>query len=178
MGLPLASVRITLPSKMTYQPSATSPAAAGIGQFAAVRSIAQTLGIELTPSNVRGANEIGRNVAAFARSGNGGVIVTSAGTAVNRKLIISLVARYKLPAVYPYRFYAVDGDLISYGPDTSEPVKRAAEYVDRILKGERPLEMPVQAPNKYQLVLNLRTAKALDLTIPQTLLATADEVIE
>jgi putative ABC transport system substrate-binding protein len=155
-----------------------SLSAAGIGQFAGVRSIAQTLGIELTPSNVRDTDEIERNVAAFARSGNGGVIVTSAGTAVNRKLIISLVARYKLPAVYPYRYYAVDGGLISYGPNTSEPVQRAAEYVDRILKGEKPAEMPVQAPNKYQLVINLRTAKALDLTIPQALLATADEVIE
>src|SRR5215472_16748936 len=155
-----------------------SSSAAGIGQFAAVRSIAQTLGIELTPSNVRDADEIERNVAAFARSGNGGVIVTSAGTAVNRKLIISLVARYKLPAVYPYRYYAVDGGLISYGPDTNEPVKRAAEYIDRILKGEKPAEMPVQAPNKYQLVINLKTAKALGLTIPQSLLATADDVIE
>jgi putative ABC transport system substrate-binding protein len=155
-----------------------SLSATGIGQFAAVRSIAQTLGIELTPSNARDTDELERNVAAFARAGNGGVIVTSAGTAFNRKLIISLVARYKLPAVYPYRFYAVDGGLISYGPDTSEPVKRAAEYVDRILKGEKPAEMPVQAPNKYQLVINLRTAKALDLTIPQALLATADEVIE
>jgi putative ABC transport system substrate-binding protein len=155
-----------------------SSSTAGIGQFAVVRSIAQTLGVELTPSSVRDADEMERNIAAFARSGNGGVIVTSAGSAVRRKLIISLVARYKLPAVYPYRYYAVDGGLISYGPNTSEPVKRAAEYIDRILKGEKPAEMPVQAPNKYELVINLKTAKTLGLTIPQSLLATANEVIE
>jgi len=152
--------------------------AVGIGQFAAVRSIAQTLGVELTPSNVRDTNEIERNVAAFARFGNGGVIVTTGRTAANRKLIISLLARYKLPAVYPYRYFAVDGGLISYGPNTSEPVRQAAGYVDRILKGEKPADMPVQAPTKYQLVINLKTARALGLTIPQSLLATADEVIE
>ena len=155
-----------------------SSSAAGIGQFAAVRSIAQGLGVELTPSNVRDADEIERNVADFARSGNGGVIVTAGGTAAHRKLIISLVARYKLPTVYPYRYYAVDGGLISYGPNTSEPVRRAAGYVDRILKGEKPADMPVQAPTKYELVINLKTAKALGLTIPQSLLATAEEVIE
>jgi len=155
-----------------------SSSAAGIGQFAAVRSIAQGLGVELTPSNVRDADEIERNVAGFARSGNGGVIVTAGGTAAHRKLIISLVARYKLPTVYPYRYYAVDGGLITYGPNTSEPVRRAAGYVDRILKGEKPADMPVQAPTKYELVINLKTAKALGLTIPQSLLATAEEVIE
>ena len=155
-----------------------SSSAAGIGQFAAVRSIAQGLGVELTPSNVRDADEIERNVAGFARSANGGVIVTAGGTAAHRKLIISLVARYKLPAVYPYRYYAVDGGLITYGPNTREPVRRAAGYVDRILKGEKPADMPVQAPTKYELVINLKTAKALGLTIPQSLLATAEEVIE
>ena len=153
--------------------------ATGIGQFAAVRSIAQTLGVELTPSNVRDTDEIERNVAAFARSGNGGVIVTtSGGIAVHRKLIISLVARYKLPTVYPYRYYTVDGGLISYGPNTLDPVRRAAGYVDRILKGEKPADMPVQAPTKFELVINLKAAKAIGLTIPQSLLATADEVIE
>ena len=153
--------------------------AAGIGQFAGVRSTAETLGIELSPSNVRDADEIERNVVAFARSGNGGVIVTtSGGIAVHRKLIISLVARYKLPTVYPYRYYAVDGGLMTYGPNTLEPVRRAAGYVDRILKGEKPADLPVQAPTKYELVINLKTAKALGLTIPQSLLATADEVIE
>jgi len=153
--------------------------AAGIGQFAGVRSTAETLGIELSPSNVRDADEIERNVVAFARSGNGGVIVTtSGGIAVHRKLIISLVARHKLPTVYPYRYYAVDGGLATYGPNTLEPVRRAAAYVDRILKGEKPADLPVQAPTKYELVINLKTAKALGLTIPQSLLATADEMIE
>ena len=152
--------------------------AGGIGQFAAVRSIAQALGVELTPSNVRDTDEIERNVAAFARSGNGGVIVTASGTAAHRKLIINLVDRYKLPTVYPYRYYTVDGGLISYGPNTLDPVRRAAGYVDRILKGEKPADMPVQAPTKYELVINLRAAKTLGLTIPQSLLATADEVIE
>jgi len=152
--------------------------AGGIGQFAAVRSIAQALGVELTPSNVRDTDEIERNVAAFARSGNGGVIVTASGTAAHRKLIINLVDRYKLPTVYPYRYYTVDGGLISYGPNTLDPVQRAAGYVDRILKGEKPADMPVQAPTKYELIINLKTAKALGLTIPQPLLATADEVIE
>jgi putative ABC transport system substrate-binding protein len=152
--------------------------AAGIGQFAAVRSIAQSLGVELTPSDVRDTNEIERNVAEFARSGNGGAIVTTGGTAAHRKLIITLVDRYKLPTVYPYRYYAADGGLISYGPNTHDPVQRAAGYVDRILKGEKPTDMPVQAPTKYELVINLRTAKALGLNIPQSLVATADEVIE
>jgi putative ABC transport system substrate-binding protein len=152
--------------------------AAGIGQFAAVRSIAQSLGVELTPSDVRDANEIERNVAAFARSANGGVIVTTGGTAPHRKLIISLADRYKLPTVYPYRYFAADGGLISYGPNTHDPVQRAAGYVDRILKGEKPADMPVQAPTKYELIINLKTAKSLGVTIPQSLLATADEVIE
>jgi putative tryptophan/tyrosine transport system substrate-binding protein len=152
--------------------------AAGIGQFAVVRSVAQSLGVELMPVNVRDNDEIERNVAAFARSGNGGVIVTTGGTAAHRKLIISLAARYKLPSIYPYRYFAVDGGLISYGPNTHEPVRRAAGYVDRILKGEKPADMLVQAPTKYELIVNLKTAKALDLTIPQSLLATADEVIE
>ena len=151
---------------------------AGIGQFAVIRSVAQPLGIELTPVNVRDTDEIERVVAAFARSGNGGVIVTTPGTAAHRKLIISLAARYKLPSVYPYRYFTVDGGLISYGPNTYDPVRRAAGYVDRILKGEKPADMPVQAPTKYELIINLKTAKALGLTIPQSLLATADEVIE
>ena len=155
-------------------PTSTS----GIGQFAVVRSVAQSLGVELTPANVRDTDQIERAVAAFARSGNGGVIVTTVGTAAHRKLIISLAARYKLPSVYPYRYYAVDGGLISYGTNTHDPVRRAAEYVDRILKGEKPADMPVQAPTKFELVINLKTAKVLGLTIPQSLLATADEVIE
>jgi putative tryptophan/tyrosine transport system substrate-binding protein len=152
--------------------------AAGIGQFGAVRSVAQSLGVELTPVNVRDTDETERAVAAFARSGNGGMIVTTGGTVVHRTLIISLAARYKLPSVYPYRYWAVDGGLISYGPNTHDPIRRAAGYVDRILKGEKPADMPVQAPTKYELVINLKTAKALGLTVPQSLLATADEVIE
>jgi ABC-type uncharacterized transport system substrate-binding protein len=152
--------------------------AAGIGQFGAVRSVAQSLGVELTPLNVRDTDEIERNVAAFARSGNGGMIVTVGGSAVHRGLILTLAARHKLPSVYPYRYYAVDGGLITYGPNSHEQVRRAAGYVDRILKGEKPADMPVQAPTKYELIINLKTAKALGLTIPQSLLATADEVIE
>ena len=152
--------------------------AAGIGQFAVVRSVAQSLGVELTPVNVRDNDEIERTVAAFAPSGNGGMIITTGGAAAHRKLIISLAARHKLPAIYPYRYYAVDGGLISYGPNTHDPVRRAAAYVDRILKGEKPADMPVQAPTRYELIVNLKTAKALGLTIPQSLLATADEVIE
>jgi len=152
--------------------------AAGIGQFAAVRSVAQSLGVELTPIDVRDTDEIERNVATFAHSGNGGVIVTAGGTAARRGLIINLVARHKLPSIYPYRYYTVDGGLISYGPNTIDPIRRAAGYVDRILKGENPADMPVQAPTKYELIVNLKTAKALGLTITQSLLATADEVIE
>ena len=152
--------------------------AAGIGQFAAVRSVAQSLGVELTPVNVRDTDEIERNVAAFTRSGNGGMIVTSGGTGSRRKLIIGLASRHKLPSVYPYRYYAIDGGLVTYGPNTLDPVRRAAGYVDRILKGEKPADMPVQAPTKYELIVNLKTAKILGLTIPQSLLATADEVIE
>jgi putative tryptophan/tyrosine transport system substrate-binding protein len=152
--------------------------AAGIGQFAAVRAVAQSLGVELTPVDVRDTDEIERNVSTFARSGNGGMIVTSGGTGSRRKLIIGLASRHKLPSVYPYRYYAVDGGLVAYGPNTLDPVRRAAGYVDRILKGEKPADMPVQAPTKYELIINLKTATALGLSIPQSLLATADEVIE
>ena len=152
--------------------------AAGIGQFAAIRAVAQSLGIELKPVNTRQTEEIERNAAEFGRLGNGGVIVTTAGSAARRKLIINLSARYKLPTVYPYRYYAAEGGLISYGPNTHDPIRRAAGYVDRILKGENPADMPVQAPTKFEMVINLKTAKALGLTIPQSLLATADEVIE
>ena len=152
--------------------------AAGIGQFAAVRSVAQSLGVELKPVNVRDNDEIEAAVAAFARSGNGGAIITTGGAAAHRKLIISLAARHKLPSVYPYRYYAEDGGLVSYGLNPHDAFRRAAGYVDRILKGEKPADMPVQAPTKFELVINLKTAKALGLTIPQSLLATADEVIE
>jgi len=152
--------------------------AAGIGQFAAIRTVAQSLGVELKPVNVRDTEEIERTAAAFARSANGGMLVTAGGTAARRKLFIGLSARYKLPSVFPYRYYAVDGGLMSYGPNTHDPIRRAAGYVDRILKGENPADMPVQAPTKYELVLNLKTAKSLGLTLPDTLLASANEVIE
>ena len=152
--------------------------AAGIGQFSAIQSIAQSLGVVLTPFSVRDAGEIERDVAAFARSGNGGLIVTAGGTAFRRDLIIRLASRHKLPAVYPFRYYAKDGGLISYGPDPRDSIRRAAAYVDRILKGEKPADMPVQAPTKYELVINLKTAKALGLAIPPAVLARADEVIE
>src|SRR5262245_28722811 len=144
--------------------------AAGIGQFGAIRSVAQSLGIELTPLNVRDTNEIERTVTDFARVGNGGLIVTPGGAAARRGLIISLAARYKLPSVYPYRYWVVDGGLVSYGPNTNDPLRRAAVYVDRILKGEKPADMPVQAPTKYELVINLKTAKALGLSVSPSLL--------
>jgi putative ABC transport system substrate-binding protein len=134
--------------------------------------------LPLTPLDVRDAGEIERGVQAFARAGDGGAIVTAGGTAAHRKLVIDLFARYKLPAIYPYRYYAADGGLISYGPNTHETIRRAAGYVDRILKGEKPADLPVQAPDKFELVVNLKTAKALGLNIPQSLLARADEVIE
>jgi putative ABC transport system substrate-binding protein len=152
---------------------------AGIGQFAVIQSVAPSVGVEVIPINVRDAGEIERAVTAFARSANGGLIVTaSALSVVRRDLIITLAARHKLPAVYFQRFFVTGGGLISYGADFIDEMRRAAGYVDRILKGEKPADLPVQAPTKYELVINLKTAKALSLTIPPTLLARADEVIE
>ena len=156
----------------------SSTSVAGVGQFAAIQSGAHSLGVELTPVGVRDADEIERGVAEFARSGNGGLIVSAGGQGPHRKLIIALAARLRLPAIYPYRYYAVDGGLISYGPNTVDLFRRAAGYVDRILKGEKPADLPVQAPTKYELVINLKTAKALGLTVPDSLLARTDEVIE
>jgi putative ABC transport system substrate-binding protein len=153
--------------------------ASGIGQFAAVQSVAPSLGMELSPVDVRDADEIERGIMAFARSPNGGLIVTASVLATrHRDLIITLAARHKLPAVYGGRWFVTDGGLLSYGPDYVDQFRQAAGYVDRILKGEKPADMPVQAANKYGLVINLKTAKALGLTIPPTLLARADEVIE
>jgi ABC-type uncharacterized transport system substrate-binding protein len=153
--------------------------ASGIGQFGAVQAVAPSLGVELSPVDVRDAAEIERAVTSFARFSNGGLIVTgSVLAAVHRKLIIALAARDRLPAVYPYRYFATSGGLISYGPDTIDPFRRAAGYVDRILKGEKPADLPVQAPTKFDLVINLKTAKALGLEVPPSLLARADEVIE
>jgi len=152
---------------------------AGTGQFGSIQTAAPSLGVELTPINVHDATEIERSVAAFARSGNGGVIVTtSASVLAHRKLIITLAARHKLPAIYYARFYVTGGGLASYGPDYVDPYRRAAGYVDRILKGEKPADLPVQAPTKYELVVNLKTAKALGLEVPPSVLARADEVIE
>jgi putative tryptophan/tyrosine transport system substrate-binding protein len=151
---------------------------AGIGQFAAVQSGAHSLGVELTPVGVHDTAEMERGVAAFARAGSGGLIVTTAGTGSRRDLIIALASRFRLPAIYPYRYYAADGGLMTYGPDTLDLFRRAAGYVDRILRGEKPADLPVQAPTNYQLVINLKTAKALGLTVPDKLLVAADEVIE
>jgi len=151
----------------------------GIGQFAVIQSVAPSVGVEVSPINLRDAGEIERAVTAFARAANGGLIVAaSAVAAVHRDLIITLAARHKLPAVYPGRVSVVSGGLISYGADLVDQYRRAAGYVDRILKGEKPSDLPVQAPTKYELVINLRTAKALGLTAPPALLARADEVIE
>jgi putative ABC transport system substrate-binding protein len=153
--------------------------ASGIGQFGAVQAIAPSLGVELSPIDLRDAGEIERAVTAFARESNGGLISTGSGLALtHQKLIISLANRHRLPAVYSNRRFVVGGGLISYGPDTIDPFRRAAGYVDRILKGAKPADLPVQAPTKYELVINLKTAKALGLTVPPTLLARADEVIE
>jgi ABC-type uncharacterized transport system substrate-binding protein len=153
--------------------------AAGPGQFGAIQAVAPSLGMELRPVDVRDAGEIERSVSAFAQSPNGGLLVTgSAAAAFHRKLIIMLAARYRLPAVYNVRFYAAEGGLISYGPDFADQFHRAARYVDRILKGEKPADLPVQAPTRYELVVNLKAARALGLDVPPTLLARADEVIE
>jgi putative tryptophan/tyrosine transport system substrate-binding protein len=152
---------------------------AGIGQFAVIQSVAPSVGMDVSPVNAREAAEIERAVAAFARSPNGGLIVTGSPLLVfHRELIITLAARHKLPAVYFQRFFVAAGGLISYGPNFLDQFRRAAGYVDRILKGEKPADLPVQAPTKYELVINLKTAKTLGLTIPQPLLASADEVIE
>jgi ABC-type uncharacterized transport system substrate-binding protein len=153
--------------------------AAGTGQFAGIQAGAPGLRLELSPIGVRDVGEMERAVTAFARSANGGLIVTgSAQAAVHRDLIVTLAARHKLPAVYVARFFATAGGLISYGPDFLDEHRRAAGYVDRILRGENPADLPVQAPTKYETVINLKTAKALGLTVPDELLARADEVIE
>jgi putative ABC transport system substrate-binding protein len=152
---------------------------AGIGQFAVIQSVARSVGVEVSPVNVRDKSEIERAVTAFAGTSNGGLILTASALSVfHRELIISLAARHRLPAVYYRRVYIADGGLISYGPDITDQYRRAAGYVDRILKGEKPADLPVQTPTKYELVINLKTAKALGLELPTSLLARADEVIE
>jgi putative ABC transport system substrate-binding protein len=152
---------------------------AGIGYFAAIHALAPSIGMQVTPVDVRATSDIERAVAAFARTPMGGLIVTADPAAiVHREAIITLAARHRLPAIYPYRFFVTSGGLISYGLDNVEQHRLAAGYVDRILKGEKPADLPVQAPTKYELVINLKTAKALGLEVPPTLLARADEVIE
>jgi putative ABC transport system substrate-binding protein len=155
------------------------PVAVGIGQFAAMQAVAPSLQVEISPVDVRDAGEIERTVTVFAEGRNGGLIVTaSAYTMIHRELIIGLARRHQLPAVYPYRYYITSGGLLSYGPDPIDQFRRAAGYVDRILKGEKPADLPVQEPTKFELVLNLKTAKALGLDVPSTLIARADDVIE
>jgi putative ABC transport system substrate-binding protein len=153
--------------------------ASGTGQWGALQSVAPSFGVELSPVNMLDAGEIERALAAFARSPNGGLIVAASTLAiVHHEPIITLAARYRLPAVYSGRFFVTAGGLTSYGPDSIDPHRRAAGYVDRILKGEKPADLPVQAPTKYELVINLKTARALGLDVPPSLLARADEVFE
>jgi putative tryptophan/tyrosine transport system substrate-binding protein len=151
----------------------------GVGQFAVIQSVASSLGVEVSAVDVRDPDEIKRRVAAFARLGNGGLIVAASGLAnVHRDLIITLAAHHQLPAIYFARYFVTSGGLISYGADLVDQFRQAAGYVDRILKGEKPADLPVQAPTKYELAINLKTAKTLGLSVPPTLLARADEVIE
>jgi putative ABC transport system substrate-binding protein len=152
---------------------------AEIGQFGAIQSVAPLLGVELSPLDVRYVGEIERAIMSFTRGANDGLIVLASAQAfVHRELIVALAARLRLPAVYPDRVFVTDGGLLSYGPDRVDQFRRAAGYVDRILKGEKPADLPVQTPTKYELFLNLKTAKVLGLTVPETLLATANEVIQ
>src|SRR5215469_6570486 len=153
--------------------------ASGVGQYAIIQAVAPSLGSELRPIDLGDPGEIERRVVAFAREPNGGLIIVGAPSgAVHRDLIITLAARHRLPAVYPYPYFAHSGGLVSYGPDVVSEFRRAAGYVDRILKGAKPADLPVQHPTKYELTINLKTAKALGIEMPPTLLARADEVIE
>ncbi len=152
---------------------------AGLGQFGAIQSVAPSLKVELSAINIRDTAEIERGITAFARAGDGGMIVTGSALATtHRALLITLANRHKLPAVYYERFFVTAGGLIAYGPDQPDQYRQAAGYVDRILKGEKPADLPVQAPTKYELLINLKTAKVLGLAVPPTLLAAANEVIE
>ena len=156
-------------------PSETS----GIGQFAAIQAMAPSLGVDVSPVDARDIGAIEQAMTSFARDPNGGMILTPTGSARgHRETIIALAARLKLPAVYPYRYYVADGGLISYGPDATEQRRRSAEYVDRMLRGDKAGDLPVQAATKYAMVVNLKTAKTLGIDVPPALLALADEVIE
>jgi putative tryptophan/tyrosine transport system substrate-binding protein len=155
----------------------TSPS--GFGSYGAIQGVAPSVGVETSPVGVQNADEIEQAIAAFARSSNGGlIVVTSAATIVHRELIISLAAKFRLPAVFGYRLFVTDGGLICYGPDSVDQCRRSVGYADRILRGEKPANLPVQEPTKYELVINQKTAKSLGLNVPSTLLARADEVIE
>jgi putative ABC transport system substrate-binding protein len=152
---------------------------AAVGQFAVIQSVASSVGVEMIPIDLGDVSDIEREIETFARSGNGGLIVTAgASTLINLDLINMLALRYKLPAIYPERSFVTTGGLLSYGPSYLDQYRRAASYVDRILKGEKPSDLPVQAPTKYELVVNLKTAKAIGVMVPQSLLASADELIE
>jgi len=156
-------------------PGATS----GTAQFAAIQAVAPFLKVDLTPVGIGDLNEIERDIAKFAQGTNGGLIVLPGAQAVvQRELIITMAARHRLPAIFPYRYFITSGGLMSYGPNPTDPFRQAAGYADRILRGEKPADLPVQSPTKYELVINLKTAKALGLDVPPTLLALADEVIE
>jgi putative ABC transport system substrate-binding protein len=155
------------------------PGAAGIGQWAMIQSVAQSLGVELKPIALNNERDIERAISAFARDPNGGLVVAVSGASlIHRDLIVALAARHRLPATYAYRTHVIAGGLMTYGADIAGQYRRAAAYVDRILKGEKPADLPVQAPTRYELVINLKTAKALGLAVPPMLLARADEVIE
>jgi ABC-type uncharacterized transport system substrate-binding protein len=152
---------------------------AAVGQFAVIQSVASSVGVEMIPIDLGDVSDTEREIETFARSGNGGLIVTAgASTLINLDLINMLALRYKLPAIYPERSFVTTGGLLSYGPSYLDQYRRAASYVDRILKGEKPSDLPVQAPTKYELVVNLKTAKAIGVMVPQSLLASADELIE
>jgi len=164
---------------MTRAAVLREPGGAGIGQWAVLQAAASSPAVELSPVNAGDPAEVERAVAAFAREPNGGlIVVVSSWATVHRELIIALATKHRLPAIYPYRYFVAGGGLVSYGTDLVDQYRRGAGYVDRILKGEKPADLPVQAPTKYELVINLKTAKALGLTVPETLLARADEVIE
>jgi putative ABC transport system substrate-binding protein len=153
-------------------------AAASMAHLGAIQGVAPSFGVEVSSIDLRDAGEVEHAITAFARAPNGGLIVTGGGSGARRELIITLAARHRLPAVYPFPYHVASGGLTSYGPDITDQYRLAASYVDRILKGERPADLPVQTATKYKLVINLKTAKALGLTVPQSLLARADEVIE
>jgi len=150
----------------------------GIGQFAVIQALAPARGVEPIPIDPSNLADMERRITAFASAPNGGMIATVGGIATHRAAIIAAATNNRLPAIYPYRYYAADGGLVSYGPDTIDQYRRAASYIDRILKGEKPAGLPVQGPTKYELAINLKTAKALGLSVPQSILARADEVIE